>query len=50
MPELTLTGERGLTTGPFELTKTGLLVEGEATFDQWERAGEFLRQAEGAVG
>ena len=47
--QLRLTAKRGLTTGPFELTKVGLQVRGEPTLGQWKKAGEFLQQSEGAV-
>lgn len=38
-----------LTLPGFQLQRNGLVVSGEPTFEEWQTAGEFLRQCEGAV-
>ena len=38
-----------LTLPGFTLTQTGLTVEGEPSFDQWQQAGKTLRQLDGAL-
>lgn len=46
---IALTAERGIVSGPFELTKVGLQITGEPSLGEWEEAGKLLHQAEGAV-
>jgi N6-adenosine-specific RNA methylase IME4 len=38
-----------LIAGPFSLTRTGLVVEGEPTEEEWDQAGDKLCQAHGAL-
>lgn len=39
----------GLIPGPFSLTRTGLVVDGDPTAEEWERAGDTLSEADGAL-
>ena len=47
LPTLGTTTE--LISGPFSLTRTGLVVEGEPTPEEWDQAGNTLCQAHGAL-
>ena len=38
-----------LISGPFALTRTGLVVKGKPTADEWDQAGDMLCQAHGAL-
>jgi N6-adenosine-specific RNA methylase IME4 len=38
-----------LTVSGFTLAATGMHAEGDATFEQWQQAGDYLRYCEGAV-
>jgi len=41
--------ENKLTIGCFNFDKTGLVVNGDPTFEEWKKCGEFLKQAEKSV-
>ncbi len=49
MSTLAKPGTTDLITGPFALTRTGLVIEGEPTAEEWQQAGEMLSQAHGAL-
>ena len=42
-------GSKNITIGKFKLAETGLIVDGDPTYEEWEDCGEFLKQAEKAV-
>lgn len=42
-------GEKNITIGKFTLAKTGLVINGDPNYSEWEDCGKFLKQAEKAV-
>jgi DNA modification methylase len=42
-------GSKNIVIGKFRLAETGLIVDGDPTYEEWEMCGEFLKQAEKAV-
>lgn len=46
---LTITEANSLVIGSFVLHSKGMTVEGSPTFEEWEKMGRWLSQAEGAV-
>ncbi len=48
MDDVDVLGDRVATHGPFELTKTGVIVAGEPTFEEWEAAFTWAQQVEKA--
>lgn len=49
MNELAISSENKLSLGKFYFDKTGLTVNGNPTFEEWQNCGEFLKQAEKSV-
>ena len=46
---LTLNGSHDLQLFEFTLTATGIVVDGEPNFEDWQTVGQFLQRANGAV-
>jgi len=49
MMSLTPRNSGQVITGPFSLTPTGMVIDGQPTADEWDQAGDMLSQAHGAL-